>query len=132
WAPTLTTQNFMAEMNPTVIESKTQHEDYSKEIDRLARLDPSIGSPEAERLELLALLVENYEKEHFRIERPDPVSAIQFRMHEQGLKQTDPVPYLGSRSRVSEIMIGKRPLTLQMIRELSAGLGIPADILVGK
>lgn len=119
-------------MNPTVIKTEVQRQSYLKEVERLASLDPAPGTPEAERLELLALLIETYEKANFEIEKPDPVSAIQFRMNEQGLRQADLVQYFGSRSRVSEIMNRKRPLTLQMIREISTGLGIPAAVLVSE
>ncbi|MCH7623881.1 MAG: hypothetical protein IIB46_07335, partial [Nitrospinae bacterium] len=93
-------------------------------------LDPESGTSEADRLELLATLVEKYEKEYFPIDRPDPIEAIQFRMEEQTLRQKDLIPYIGSRSKVSEVLSRKRPLTLPMIRALHKGLGIPTDILL--
>ncbi|MFJ1471055.1 helix-turn-helix domain-containing protein [Massilia orientalis] len=95
-------------------------------------LDPEAGSEDGERLALLSLLIEDYEKRAFQFEPLDPIEIIEFRMSEQGLRQKDLVPMLGSRSRVSEVLSGKRPLTVQMIRALSGGLGIPADALVGR
>lgn len=114
-----------------VIRTDEQHQDYLLEIHRLMSLDPSPGSKEMDRLELLSVLVEAYENKKYPIELPDPIEAIVFRMEEQGLKQADLVPYFGTRSRVSEVLARKRPLTVNMIRALSAGLGISADTLVG-
>src|SRR5690606_3858718 len=88
--------------------------------------DATPGTPEGDELELLTLLVEKYEEEAFPIDLPDPVAAIQFRMEQQGLKPKDLIPYLGSASRVSEVLGGKRPLSLSMIRRLVDDLGIPA------
>ena len=117
-------------MSVQVIKNKTQHEKYFLELERLIALDPESGTSEADRLELLATLVEKYEKEYFPIDRPDPIEAIQFRMEEQTLRQKDLIPYIGSRSKVSEVLSRKRPLTLPMIRALNKGLGIPVDILL--
>src|SRR5690606_13810299 len=77
-----------------------------------------------------ALLVEQYEKEHYPIDLPDPIDAILFRMEQTGLTRKDLMAYLGSSSKVSEVVTRKRPLSLQMIRKLHEGLGIPADILL--
>lgn len=118
-------------MEPRVIKTDSEYRAYLAEVNRLVDADPTPESAEGARLELLALLVENYEQQRFAFEKPDPVEAILFRMTEQGLRQTDLVPYFGSRSRVSEVLAHKRPLTLQMIRDISNGLGIPADVLVG-
>lgn len=117
-------------MELKIIKTEADYRSYLREVERLAVADPSPESSAGARLELLALLVEEYEKSRFKFEIPSPVEAIQFRMHEQGLRQADLVPYFGSRSRVSEVLAGKRPLTVQMIREISTGLGISADILV--
>ena len=117
-------------MEPKVIKSEADYRSYLQEVARLAALDPAPESRDGEKLELLALLVESYEKQHFPFSSPDPVEAIKFRMHEQGLRQTDLVPYFGTRSRVSEVLNRKRPLTVQMIRELSDGLEIPASVLL--
>ncbi|SCX47631.1 HTH-type transcriptional regulator / antitoxin HigA [Variovorax sp. EL159] len=94
-------------------------------------LAPALGTPESDRLELLSVLIESYERNKYPIELPDAIDAILFRMKEKGLRQTDLIPYLGTRSRVSEILGRKRALTVQMIRELSLGLGISTETLVG-
>ena len=119
-------------MEPRVIKTTEDYKAAFREVESLAVRDPKPGTPDGDRLELLSTLVESYEKIHFPVERPDPVSAIRFRMEQQGLSQTDLVPYLGSRSRVSEVLAGKRPLSLAMIRALRDGLGIPADALIGQ
>ncbi len=89
------------------------------------------GSPEAEQLEVLVTLVNAYEAEHHAMEAPGPIEAILFRMEQEGLTRKDLEPMLGGRSRVSEILNRKRPLTLRMIRKLRKGLGLSADVLVG-
>lgn len=107
--------------------------DHSRALARLTELmlaEPSDGSTEAEELEVLAVLIEHYEVRHFPIDMPDPVAAIKFRMDQQGLKAKDLVPYIGSASKVSEVLNGQRTLSLNMIRRLNAELGIPAEILI--
>jgi len=99
-------------------------------IEQLMDLNPGMGTPEGEEIEFLTLLVENYEKERYRVPSPDPIDAITFRMEQQGLSQRDLIPYLGSRSRVSEVLSRKRPLTISMMRALHEGLGIPASVLL--
>lgn len=113
-----------------IIKTDDQYRDYLAEVDRLAAGDPAAGTADGDRLELLAKLVEDYEKERFRFKRPDPIDAIRFRMEEQGLRQIDLAPLLGGRNRVSEVLSGKRPLTVAAIRALSGALHIPADLLV--
>jgi HTH-type transcriptional regulator/antitoxin HigA len=93
-------------------------------------MDAHPGSADFEELELLTLLIEKYEDEHYPIDCPDPVEAIKFRMEQQGLSARDMIPYLGSQSKVSEVLNHKRPLSLAMIHALSQGLGIPAEVLV--
>ncbi|HEY5960366.1 MAG TPA: hypothetical protein VIV60_27620 [Polyangiaceae bacterium] len=117
-------------MEPRVIKTREQYEEALAVVDELMGRTIEVGSKDSERLELFALLVENYEKEHFAIGLPSPIEAIRFRMDQQGLTQRDLVPYFGSRSKVSEVLSGKRPLTLAMIRALVVGLGIPADLLL--
>lgn len=118
-------------MEAKVIRSAEQHQKYLLEMQKLIESNPSPLSPEAERLELLSVLVEAYENQKFPIEAPDSIDAILFRMQEQGLKQADLVQYFGTRSRVSEVLSRKRPLTVHMIRALSIGLGISTETLVG-
>jgi HTH-type transcriptional regulator / antitoxin HigA len=117
-------------LEPKIIKTDDQYRAYLAEVDRLAADDPAPGTPDGDRLELLAKLVEDYEKERFRFKRPDPIDAIRFRMEEQGLRQADLAPLLGGRNRVSEVLAGKRPLTVAAIRALSDALHIPADLLV--
>lgn len=116
---------------PKVIRCEEQHQEYLLEIQDLIARVPQPGSEEADGLELLTVLVEAYENQKYPIEAPDPVSAILFRMQEQGLRQVDLIPYFGTRSRVSEVLSRKRPLTVNMIRALSSGLGISTETLVG-
>ena len=119
-------------MKPKVIHTEAEHEAALHRIDVLMENDPAPNSPEGEELELLSVLVERYEKKKYPMDMPTPVAAIQFRMEQQGLKPKDLVPYLGSPSKVSEVLNGKRPLTLAMIRRLNEGLGIPAEVLIGE
>jgi HTH-type transcriptional regulator/antitoxin HigA len=88
------------------------------------------GTPEGDRLDVLATLVEAYEAKHYPIDPPDPIDAIRFRMEQQGLTRKQLEPMIGTRARVSEVLNGQRNLTLQMIRRLHVGLGIPTDILI--
>ncbi|OQR48825.1 hypothetical protein BI322_07335 [Klebsiella oxytoca] len=118
-------------MDIKVIKTEQQHQDYLERIHSLMLRMPPTRSDEHEELELLITIVEAYENSKYPIEPPDPIDAILFRMHEKGLKQVDLVPYLGTRSRVSEILSRKRPLTVSMIKALSIGLGISTDTLIG-
>jgi len=99
------------------------------EIDRLWGAEE--GSPERDRFSILVDLVAAYEGRHHRIDPPSPIDAIKFRMEQAGLTRKDLEPMIGTRARVSEVLSGKRELTLPMIRRLSRGLGISADILAG-
>ncbi len=115
-------------MKPKVIKTQT---DYRAALAHLETLmDAQPGTPQAEELELFAVLIENYEREHFPIGLPDPVEAIKFRMEQQGLTRKDLARYIGSLSKVSEVLNRKRPLSLAMIRALHLGLGIPAEVLL--
>lgn len=118
------------EMEPRVINSSDDYANTVSEVSRLVALDPTPGSPEAERLELLALLVSVYEESNTNFQLPDPIDAIRFRMREQDLRQRDLVPYIGSASKVSEVLSRKRPLTISMIRALNKGLGISYEVLL--
>ena len=88
------------------------------------------NTPEADRLDVLAMLVEAYEEEHYPIPAPDPVAALEYYMDSRGLTRRDLEPYLGSRERVAEVLNRKRGLSIEMIRRLRHGLGISADILI--
>ncbi|MDY0019773.1 MAG: ImmA/IrrE family metallo-endopeptidase, partial [Anaerolineae bacterium] len=115
-------------MKPKIIKNEA---DYQAALERLESLmDAQPGTPEEDELELFAVLIETYEKDAFPIGLPDPIAAIQFRMEQQGLTRKDLEPYIGSQSKVSEVLNRKRPLSLSMIRALHAGLGIPAEVLL--
>ncbi|TMX39469.1 helix-turn-helix domain-containing protein [Vibrio parahaemolyticus] len=92
--------------------------------------DAEPNTPEGDELEVLATLVEAFEEAHYPIAPPDPIEAIKFRMEQQGLEDKDLVPFLGTRSRVTEVLKRQRRLTINMIRKLHEGLRIPLDILV--
>ena len=105
--------------------------DYQKALERLEVIfDAKKGTDEGDELEILAIVIDNYESENFPIGMPDPISAIKFRMEQMGLKQKDLVDMIGFKSRVSEIMNKKRKLTLEMIRKLNAQLHIPTEVLI--
>lgn len=110
------------------IKTKEQYNQYLGIIDSL--VDCLEDSPEEEFLELVSILVEDYEAKHYPIEAPDPIEAIKLKMEEEGLKRKDLAPYFGSISRVSEVLNRKRPLTLEMIKKIHRGLGISADTLL--
>jgi HTH-type transcriptional regulator/antitoxin HigA len=110
------------------IRTKADYKAVLKKISSL--LDAREGSREAGMLEVLSVLVEAYEEEHHPVDPPDPIEAIKFRMEQAGLTRRDLEPYLGSRARVSEVLNRKRPLSVEMIRRLNGGLGIPAEILI--
>jgi len=115
-------------MNIKPIRNET---DYQKALERLEQIfDAKKGTKDGDELEILAIVIDNYENEHFPIGMPDPISAIKFRMEQMGLKQKDLVDMIGFKSRVSEIMNKKRKLTLEMIRKLNAKLHIPTDVLI--
>ena len=114
----------------SIIHNDAEHHDALAALDRLMEIDPESGTPEADDLQLLALVIETYEKARWPIGLPDPVDAIRFCMDQQGLTRRDLEPYIGSRARVSEVLSGKRALSMRMIRALHAGLDIPLEVLV--
>lgn len=89
-----------------------------------------IGTPDGDRLDVLATLIDAYEAQHEPIDRPDPIEAIRFRMEQQGLTRKDLEPLIGTRTRVSEVLNRKRTLSIGMIRRLHAELGIAAEVLI--
>jgi HTH-type transcriptional regulator / antitoxin HigA len=109
---------------------KTEN-DYNQALERLDKIfDAKIGSPEGDELEVLGILIDQYENEHFPIGLPDPIEAIKFRMEQMGYNQTDLANIVGLKSRASEILNKKRKLSLEMIRQLHDKLNIPTDVLV--
>jgi HTH-type transcriptional regulator/antitoxin HigA len=109
------------------IRTKADYRAALKEVDRLWEADP--GTPEGDRVDVLVTLIEAYEAKHHPIPAPDPIAAIEIMMEQKGLTRRDLDPAIGSRGRVSEVLTRKRPLTLPMVRALSALLDIPTDVL---
>lgn len=110
------------------IRTEAEYQDALAEIERL--WDTPEGSADADRLEILAILVETYEKAYFPIETPDPIAFIEYIMDSRGLTRKDLEPYIGPRGRVADILNRTRPLTMMMIRRLSTGLNLPAEVLI--
>jgi HTH-type transcriptional regulator/antitoxin HigA len=105
--------------------------DYQKALERLEIIfDSKKGTTEGDELEVLGILIEKYEEEHFPIGFPDPIEAIKFRMEQMGYNQTDLAKVVGLKSRASEILNKKRKLTLEMIRLLHDSLKIPTEVLI--
>ncbi|HNT54203.1 MAG TPA: hypothetical protein PKG95_05785 [Anaerolineaceae bacterium] len=113
------------------IRSEADYEASLKKVEKLMNAQP--GTPDGDLLDVLVTLIEAYETQHFPIPEPDdPVEVLAYYMESRGLSRTDLIPYLGSKERVSEILNRKRGLSLEMIRRLHVGLGIPTDLLVGE
>lgn len=115
-------------MKAKLIKTEKEYNDALARINEL--FDVSPNSKEFEEVELLVALVDLYEKEHYPIEAPDPIEAIKFRMEQMGMKPADLAKYLGTRSRVSEILNRKRKLTVDMMRKLFNEMGVPAESLL--
>jgi HTH-type transcriptional regulator / antitoxin HigA len=116
---------FTMEIKP--IHTNGDYEAAIKQIERLFDAEP--GTPKGNKLEVLSVLVEAYETEHYSIPLPDPIEAIEYHMERHGLNRKDLEIYIGGPSRVSEILNRKRPLSVRMMRSLSVGLGIPIEVL---
>lgn len=110
------------------IKTKADYRAALKEIETLMAAE--LDTPDGERLDVLATLVEAYENKHYRLDLPDPVEAIKFRMEQKGLTPKDLVPMIGRINRVYEVLNRRRPLTLAMIQRLHSELGIPAESLI--
>ena len=110
------------------IKNERDHKAALREVDRLWDAKPN--TPEGDRLDLWVTLVEAYEAKHHAIPPPDPIEAIKFRMEQMGLSKSDIAPYLGGRSRVSEVLNRKRGLSVNMMRRLHKDLHIPAEALL--
>jgi HTH-type transcriptional regulator / antitoxin HigA len=110
------------------VRTERDHERAVARISELMSARP--GTAEGDELDVLATLVDAYESKHHAIDAPDPITAIHFRMEQQGLTRKDLEPMIGSRARVSEVLTGKRSLTLEMVRRVKSGLGISADLLI--
>ncbi len=117
-----------AAMQIRPIRTAKDHEAALARVAQLMHANPN--TPEGDELDILATLLDAYESKHFAIDAPDPITAIEFRMEQQGLSRKDLESFIGSRARVSEILTRKRSLTLPMVRRLKHGLGISADLLI--
>ena len=115
-------------MNIHPIRTKADHREALQRIDQVWDAKPK--SPEADELEILSLLVDEYEHKHIKVPEVDPVSLLLHVMDARGLSRKDMEPYIGSRARVAEVLNRVRPLSLEMIRRLAAGLNLPADLLI--
>ncbi len=105
--------------------------DYERALRRVEELwDSPKGSAESDELDILATLIEAYEQEHYPIELPDPIEAIKFRLEQKGKNSSALIGVIGQRTRVYEVMQGKRPLSLNMIRNLHQEFDIPAEVLI--
>ncbi|MBK8968749.1 MAG: hypothetical protein R3D58_13925 [Saprospiraceae bacterium] len=110
------------------IKSEAEYDEALARLDKI--FDAIPGTPEGDEAEILALLIEDYENEHYFIEAPDPIEAIKIRLEEMDLKQTDLVGVIGGKSRVSEVLNRKRKLTVEMIRNLTEKLKLSPAILI--
>lgn len=115
-------------MKPKVIKTESEYEKALAHLEALMETKPNTSIEE--EMELFAVLIENYERENFPIGLPDPIEAIKFRMEQQGLTRKDLEKYIGSQSKVSEVLNRKRPLSIAMIRTLHQELDIPAEVLL--
>lgn len=113
-------------MKPKVIKTDLEHKASLARIEAI--FDARPGTAKGDELELLLLLVDTYEEHAYPIDLPDPIAAMRFRMEQDGLKPKDLIPFIGSKSKVSEVLSGRRPLSLTMIRKLVAGLRLPAEV----
>jgi HTH-type transcriptional regulator / antitoxin HigA len=120
-------------MKIKVLKSEKEYNEACKRVYSLINSKSELIEPEStegQELELLSLLIEKYEQEHYKSEAPSPIEAIRFRMEQMNLKQIDIAPLLGGETRVSEVLNGKRALTLKMIILLNRYLGIPLESLI--
>ena len=117
-------------MQLKILKTEKDYDKALNRIDELMELNPKLGTIESDELEILALLVEKYEELNWNIETPDPIEAIKYRMEEMNLKQKDLIPYVGNKSKVSELLNRKISLSLSMITNLASGLHLPFEVLI--
>ena len=117
-------------MNLKPIRAEKEYDKALARVDALMELDPKMGSKQSDELEILVLLIEKYEEKEWHISEPDPIEAIKIRMEQMHLKQKDLIPYIGNKSKVSEVINGKIGLSLSMISKLSRGLHLPLEVLM--
>jgi HTH-type transcriptional regulator/antitoxin HigA len=115
-------------MDIAPVKSQRDYRRVLKEIEGL--MCARANTPQGDRLDVLVTLVEAWERKHYPLDLPDPVEAIRYHMEQNGLQPRDLIPFIGSRNRVHEVLNRRRELTLNMIRRLHEGLGIPAESLI--
>ncbi len=113
-------------MKPKVIKTEAEYKSTLARVEEI--FDARPGTAKGDELELLLLLLETYEDATYPIDLPDPIAALRFRMEQDGLRPKDLIPYIGSKSKVSEVLSGQRSLSLTMIRKLVSGLHLPAAV----
>lgn len=112
------------------IHNETDYDHALDRVDELMDLNPKLGSQKSDELEILVLLIEKYEEKAWAISEPDPIEAIKYRMEQMHLKQQDLIPYIGNKSKVSEVLNRKVGLSLNMICNLAKGLHLPLEVLI--
>lgn len=117
-------------MNITPIHTAADYKAALRRVSRLVDLDPAPGTPDGDRLDIMATLVAAYEARQFPVDSADPIEAIKFRMDQQGLGPKDLEPMIGRLNRVYEVLARRRPLTMAMVWRLHTQLGIPAESLI--
>ncbi|MEX9791083.1 type II toxin-antitoxin system HigA family antitoxin [Providencia rettgeri] len=120
----------MSAFKPRILKNDNDYNEAMDRISELMEMSPEIDSEEFNELEMISLFIDDYESKHYKVNKPSAIDAIKFRMDQDGLTQKDMEQYLGSRSKVSEVLSGKRNLSQTMIKKLHIGLGIPLDILI--
>ncbi len=117
-------------MNVKPIKTEQNYDNALQRVDELMEINLALNTPLSDELEILVLLIEKYEEKHYNIEAPDPIEAIKIRMQDMGLKQKDLVPYIGSASKVSELLNRKISLSLNMVVNLAKALHLSFDVLL--
>lgn len=117
-------------MHLKIINNEIEYDKALMRVDELMEINPKLGTPLSDELEILVLLIEKYEEKNWAIDIPDPIEAIKYRMEELNLKQKDLIPYIGNKSKVSELLNKKISLSLTMIRNLSQALHLPLEVLI--
>ena len=112
------------------IKNEIEYDNALVRVDKLMELNPELGTTQSDELEVLVLLIEKYEEKEWAISEPDPIEAIKVRMEQMHLKQKDLIPYIGNKSKVSEVLNRKIGLSLSMITNIAVGLNLPLESLI--
>jgi len=112
------------------IKNEIDYDNALARVDELMELNPELGTSESDELEVIVMLIEKYEEKEWAISEPDPIEAIKVRMEQMHLKQKDLIPYIGNKSKVSEVLNRKVGLSLSMITKIATGLHLPLESLI--